>query len=428
MTPLWSALGILPGDVVAFTGGGGKTSLALRIAQERADVIFTTTTKLWPTGIPTLFTAELGASWLDSVAKAPRPCCVVSRRDELSPKLIGISPTQVAKLKAACPTDVILVEADGSAGLPLKAPNEHEPVIPACATLVVPVAGARAIGKPLDPMTVHRAARLAELAGAALGDVITPKVVATALIASTRGAPAGARIVPVIGQGDLPEAVPFGEAVMVHLRDRYGRLVVAAPALPDEPVRHVAGDIVAIMLAGGASRRFGANKLLSPWQGHTLIEAALAPLLRAGLREVIVVTGAYHEALAPLLARYPVRVIANRDWTDGMSTSMQSGLAAVGTAAAAIICLADQPYLPAAVLDQLIATYRQTQSPIVAPAINGIRRNPVLFDQSLFPQLAAITGDEGGRSVIAAHKEQVVLIPMADETWFIDIDFPPPNK
>lgn len=441
--PLWKALGICPGDMVAFTGGGGKTALALRVLRELSaagrPVLFTSTTKLLPLhGIETICIGDHAARWLGEVQAAlstGRRICVVSHQDQATGKMIGLSPEQVGALKQI-PDCVILVEADGSAGRPLKVPAPHEPVIPAETNLVVPVAGAGALGAVLGDRLVHRAPLVAALTGLALGAQLTPEAVALALVSPqgcTRGAPPGARIVPVLGQADLPGVLPaLRQTARLMLGQQpggarglgtVGRVVLAAPATA-EPVREVVGDVAAVVLAGGASRRFGGgSKLLHRLGDRTVLEHSLQAPLGAGLREVVVVTGAYHEALAPLLAPYPVRVVANPDWPQGMSTTLKAGVVAVGPEpGAVIICLGDQPYLPAHVVEAVANAFRRGAAPIVAPELDGQRRSPVLFARALFPELLAIEGDEGGRAVVRRYQDQVHTIPADEASWFADID------
>jgi molybdenum cofactor cytidylyltransferase len=431
---LWHALGICPGDVVAFTGGGGKTSLALRVVRELTEVgrppVFTCTTRIFP--VPwmlQLYVDDLGEGWLDAVAAvlaAGRPVCLGARLDAATGKVVGIAPEQVAALKQLRGT-VILVEADGSGGRPLKTPAPHEPVIPSVADIVVPVAGASVLGQPLGPALVHRVECVAAVTGAVPGSTVTPAVVAEALVSAegcTRCAPAGARVVPVLGQADLPGAEAALRETAGLLLERVGRVVLAAPRA-EEPVRAVIGRVAVLVLAGGASRRFGGNKLLHGWGGGTVLEASLQASLRSGLKEVVVVTGAYHDRLAPLLARYPVRVVPNPDWGEGMSTSLRAGLQSLGDEPEAVaICLGDMPFLPPVVVVELARTHAQTHAPIVAPVAGGQRRNPVLFDRSLFPQLMQARGDEGGRSVLRAHQDELLLVPFPDEDWFRDVDTP----
>jgi molybdenum cofactor cytidylyltransferase len=108
-----------------------------------------------------------------------------------------------------------------------------------------------------------------------------------------------------------------------------------------------------------------------------------------------------------------------------MSTSLRAGLDALRpTAQAALVVLADQPGVDADIVNRLVERYRADRSPIVAPVYrSGIRGNPVLFDRALFDELRAVTGDEGGRSVVARDPERVALVEFARDMPE-DVDFP----
>lgn len=245
-------------------------------------------------------------------------------------------------------------------------------------------------------------------------------------------APLGAdtRVVPVLlaGAGAPPADAlrPAARRLAIQKLGEHvaGRALVVNLAWPD-PVLALEGDVSAILLAGGASRRFGGAKLLQPFGGRTVIEASLLAALRAGLREVLVVTGAYHPELAALLAPYPVRLVHNPDWAQGMSTSLKAGVRALqGEPAGVLLCLGDQPGLPALVVRALAQAHRSGRALLVAPAVRGERRSPVLFDRSLLPELLQIQGDEGGREVVRRHQAQLLLLPYENERWFHDVDRP----
>lgn len=184
---------------------------------------------------------------------------------------------------------------------------------------------------------------------------------------------------------------------------------------------HVAG----VLLAAGEGRRFGdvaGGKLLAPLAGRPLVRHAAEGLLRAGLGDVVVVTGAAHERIAEALAGLRVRLVPNPRAAEGMGTSVAAGVAALGhDVAAAVIALGDQPRVPDAVLAALLHEWRATGNPIVAPRYAGVRGNPVLFDAVLFRHLATLTGDEGARGLIARHAAQVRYVDVA-EAMPADVD------
>ncbi len=88
----------------------------------------------------------------------------------------------------------------------------------------------------------------------------------------------------------------------------------------------------------------------------------------------------------------------------------------------ALIILGDQPMITSRVIDTLIIAYRAKGKRLVAPLYDGKRGSPVLFDMSLFPELLQVTGDEGGRTVLESHREELELVEMGDTVANYDVD------
>ncbi len=123
------------------------------------------------------------------------------------------------------------------------------------------------------------------------------------------------------------------------------------------------------------------------------------------------------------LAGFPVIFVSNPDWQQGQSTSVKQGLLAAGqSTGSAIFLLGDQPNITSELISALIERHHCTQTPILAPSINGKRSNPVLFDQVTFPDLLQIQGDIGGRAIFS--KYQMETIEWNDPDIFLDIDTP----
>jgi probable selenium-dependent hydroxylase accessory protein YqeC len=122
-------------------------------------------------------------------------------------KLLGVSPSAIDAL--ADLFDLVLVEADGSRGLPIKAPASHEPVLPGSSALVIGVIGLDALGKPMAGGTVHRPELFGPLVGCAPGEAITAAHLAR-LVASPdglfKGAPEGSLRVVLLNKADLVES------------------------------------------------------------------------------------------------------------------------------------------------------------------------------------------------------------------------------
>jgi molybdenum cofactor cytidylyltransferase len=182
--------------------------------------------------------------------------------------------------------------------------------------------------------------------------------------------------------------------------------------------------IAGIVLAAGAARRFGSQKLLAPVGGVPLVRRTVEGLLEASLDEVIVVVGSDAVAVGEALVGLSVRTVTNAAYATGMSSSLRAGLASLLPATdAALVALADQPGV-AHVVNRLVERYHVDRPAIVAPLYRGAQRgNPVLFDRSLFDELRAVAGDEGGRSVVARDPLRVALVEFAEEMPG-DIDTP----
>ena len=177
--------------------------------------------------------------------------------------------------------------------------------------------------------------------------------------------------------------------------------------------------IVAVVLAAGASRRFGRQKLVQPVRGVPLVRASVDRVLAAGPERTIVVVGHDADAVRHALVGLDVQIVVNRHPDEGVSTSLRTGLAAVPSyAVAVLIALGDQPLDHDEIIPSLVS--RMGGDPdcaIVAPRYQGVQGLPVLFARRMFAELEAVTGDQGARSVIRAHPSRVA---------YVDFDFPMP--
>jgi molybdenum cofactor cytidylyltransferase len=172
--------------------------------------------------------------------------------------------------------------------------------------------------------------------------------------------------------------------------------------------------IAGVVLAAGVARRFGSQKLVEAIDGVPLVRRTVEALLGSSLGEIVVVLGSDARAVGAAIAGLPVRVVTNPDYAHGMSTSVRAGVGAMTpTAEAVLIALGDQPGVGPAIVDRLVERYRAVRAAIVAPIYRGgVRGNPVLFDRCVFDELRAITGDEGGRSIISRAPGRVALVEL----------------
>jgi molybdenum cofactor cytidylyltransferase len=181
--------------------------------------------------------------------------------------------------------------------------------------------------------------------------------------------------------------------------------------------------VAAVLLAAGGSSRMGEPKQLLPLESRPMVRHAALAVCEADLAQVVVVVGAQASAVQRALHGMPVEFVINEAWAKGMSTSLRAGLRVLRPEIeAALIVLADQPSLSSGLLRAIVARYQETGAAIVAPVYEGQRGNPVLFDRSLFADLLAVRGDQGGRALFARYRDRLEQFYTDDPGVLLDID------
>lgn len=151
----------------------------------------------------------------------------------------------------------------------------------------------------------------------------------------------------------------------------------------------------------------GRPKLLLDLRGKPIVRWSVEAL-RSHVDDLVVVTGGDAAAVRAALTGLAVRFANNPNPDAGQGSSIAVGVAALAPATrAAIIALGDQPRVPDEVVPALLAAWRRTGKPIVAPVYHGVQGTPVLFAAEIFAELRALTGDMGARGVVAARPERV---------------------
>ena len=177
-----------------------------------------------------------------------------------------------------------------------------------------------------------------------------------------------------------------------------------------------------LVLAAGNASRFGGPKQCAVVDGVPLVRrAALAGLAVAA--HVVVVTGARADAVADALRGLPLEMLHNAEWADGMGASITCGIHHVAqnpAARATLICLSDQPLVGAAQLQRLIEAHRYAPDHIIAADHGPTRGPPCIFPRRFYQDLAALSGAEGARQLLAGHVAKVRSVAMPEAS--IDID------
>lgn len=218
-----------PRGVLSLTGGGGKTSLMFHLARllvrSGRKVLTTTTTRiLAPSAQESeiLIVAPDPSAVLDRAAFLPGTGHLTAAAERLADvgKLKGFPPEAIRTFAGSGLFDWIIVEADGAARRPLKAPAGHEPVIPDVTTVAVAVAGLEVVGEPLSEEIVFRSELAGRLMGILPGEPMTEAALARLLAhpsAPLKGAPSGARRFIFLNKAETPQRRAAGARIAAEL-------------------------------------------------------------------------------------------------------------------------------------------------------------------------------------------------------------------
>lgn len=192
--------------IISIVGAGGKTTLMFRLAGELIkaghSVLTTTSTKIYKPDSGRSSSVLISGDpiavirYADRYPKGGLHLTAAAGYDESSGKLLGYAPAVIHEIWRSGRFHYILVEADGAARRPLKAPAVHEPVIASETSVVIAVIGLDAVGVPLTDACVFRPAQYTRLTGLPMGRIVTPDSVCTALVhpkGIMKGCPASAR-------------------------------------------------------------------------------------------------------------------------------------------------------------------------------------------------------------------------------------------
>ncbi len=176
----------------------------------------------------------------------------------------------------------------------------------------------------------------------------------------------------------------------------------------------------AIVLAAGASSRFGSVKQLARIDGQPLLNTLVNRTCEV-VDEVLVVLGAHAAELAPMLSHLRASVVINRGWEEGVASSIRAGIARLpASCTGALLVLADQARVTAQDLRHLGAAWQHQPDSIVAARFGAITGAPAIFPRCVFSDLNELRGDVGARRVIERHVSRLTAVPMPNAAFDVD--------
>ncbi len=184
--------------------------------------------------------------------------------------------------------------------------------------------------------------------------------------------------------------------------------------------------IAGLILAAGESSRMGTDKALLRYRGRTFLETILQTLRDARVERVAVVLGHHAEEIQRARNLPDVQVVINRDYRRGQTSSLQEGLKALADAEieAVVFCLVDHPAVPAEVIRQLVAAFRNSGAPVVIPTYESQRGHPVVIGRALFKELSMLKTGEAANAVIRRYRESTQFLAVGDRGILLDVDDP----
>lgn len=197
--------------------------------------------------------------------------------------------------------------------------------------------------------------------------------------------------------------------------------------LPLETLRQALTPFVAVsiarpvVLAAGAGRRFGGDKMLAEVDGLPLIrQVASAYAELCGQMTVVI---APDQRLERALDGLPADIVINHDAAEGIASSIRVAVRHSRGHPALMIALGDEPRVDRALVMRVMQLWHETRAPIVVPHYNDEPGHPVLFDEATYDALLTLKGDRGAKGLIERYGEKVLSVDVTGPRP-VDIDTP----
>ena len=429
------AFELAPGDVVAFAGAGGKTSLMVSLGYELAEagwrVLATTTTQLAKDQLA-LFPCALPADTdARAISQALSEKQFVLLHDEVSGgSVYGPAPEWTRQMLDSVDSDILLVEADNARGLPFKAPLADEPRIPPETSLVIAVASLKALGAPLDNDHIYNPRAMIEKYGFAENSPVKSPWLAQVLRdedLGLRGVPQDARVLIFLNQ--TPErGYVRGRARMIarlSLQSERISAVALGSVRGVEPVYELQRAVGALVLAAGDASCRDLDALLQPVDtGGCALANVTEQLMRSRIDHIRLVTGRGARDVKKAVKHLGVKSIQNRAWkSGGLVSSLKAGLGSLPDhVAAALLAPCCEARIQPKLIYQLFSAFARCDGDFIVPQFQRRYNQPILIARKYWDEILKLPRQTDLRSIINHFEAQVTFVDVNANGIFRDGD------
>lgn len=375
---------------VAVVGAGGKTSVIFRLAHELPPpVIVTTTTHLG------LWQVHAGDRWIQGVdaladGRVKDGITVITGSEIRNDRVNGPTDAELDRLRTLADENgwSLLIEGDGSKGLPLKAPGKNEPVIPSWVETVIVVAGLTGLGKPCDNAHIHRAEIFCELSGLSLNEPVGEEALVQVLShaqGGLKGIPENARKVVLLNQAEDPGLLNAASRMAQPLLRSYDAVLIGSLlSEPEDEIYTAAEPIAAILLP--------TDDLMAHFD-----------LNADRISNKANINNAYSQNITdiPSLKIYSLN---NQTQSIDSITSIRLSVQSLPPNIGGVVLLSNAGLEdPAQLVRELIDRHTKTLASIIAHRDEAQRVDAALIDRDLFPDLMALQGDRDVREIFSRY-------------------------
>jgi molybdenum cofactor cytidylyltransferase len=179
-----------------------------------------------------------------------------------------------------------------------------------------------------------------------------------------------------------------------------------------------------ILAAGKSTRMPGRNKLLADIEGTPMIRRVVQAALSSKVDEVIAVVGWEEEKIRSAIAELNCKIVVNRNFEQGQSSSVKAGVAKVNPSSRAVLILpGDVAKIEASSINTVIEKYNDGGCSIVIAGYEGGSGHPILLDKKLFPEIARVSEETFGlKAIVKKHQSEVCLVETGSQNVLKDVD------